>query len=372
MLTSFGNIGILNSQHYTCQRLEAPDIPEASDATIPQLTTESTMQLPIGAFSALSEMMQGNLKSVEMLILTVLGYRSNWDSGRTWKSSLRKLAELTGISVRYLRDTLSGLMTNGWISVLSVGTNTGSRYEITHHNCSKDDVPTDKHGNALKFAIPHGTNGILERLFCGDICWKCAIIWIVMKLRSDWQTGITHRLSIKKLQNWVGMSPQTVVNCIKELTKAGLIKRISKRHEASVFQLYPKPDQKPKPVYRKPKPKKDQTVGDKQMRADGDYRYSFNELWRINVESGQIQRRKSRRFGIWRNTSEHERHTQMPKSMKSDFDKAYYFYQRLKVELGVTDTAQCVTDTAQSVTHTAQQVLPSLFACSDSKGSQTG
>ena len=80
-------------------------------------------------------------------------------------------------------------------------------------------------------------------------------------------------------------------------------------------------------------------------------------------------RRKSRRFGIWRNTSEHERHTQMPKSMKSDFDKAYDFYQTLKVELGVTDTAQRVTDTAQSVTHTAQQVLPSLFAGSGSKGS---
>ncbi|MYB66018.1 hypothetical protein F4X73_15110 [Candidatus Poribacteria bacterium] len=362
-------LGILNAVPVSCHNLEAPELVESTEYNIPHPTVETTMQLPYGFSSALSELLSGEMCSIDFLLLCVFNYRSTYDTGKTWRTGLRLLSELTDVSVRYIRERLSDLKDKGWLFVLSVGINTGSIYEVVHHNCDRDEVPTDKNGNPLKFAIPRGVGGILERLFSGDISWKSAVVWIVMKYRSDWQTGITNSLSIDKIRKWVGMSPQTVVNCIKELTKAGLVKRLSKKHEAGVYQLYPKPDGKPKPVFRKRKVKKVRTPEDKEMRADGDWRYSFNELWRVNVETNQIQRRKSRRFGIWRNTSEHERYTQMPKSMRDAFEKAYEYYHQIKRELGVTDSTHSVTHTAQGVTHTAHDVLEREVGGNGSKGS---
>ena len=244
---------------------------------------------------------------------------------------------------------------------------------MTHHNCSYEDIPTDKNGNQLKCAIPQGKGGILERLFNGDISWKAALIWILLKLHSNWKTGITLSLSIETIRQWVRMSPQTVSNCIKELQEAGLLKRLSKKNETGKYQLYPKPNAKPKPVYRKRKPK-GQKRDTRDMKIDGQWRLSFNELWRVNVETCDIQTRKSRKKGLWRDLSLGDT---IPKAIQRDFDLCTQAYHNLQTELrdeiseskGVTDTAQSVTDTAQSVTHTAQGIFSTLFAGSNSKGS---
>jgi len=360
--SSCSDPGIIKSNH-TCQQLEAPELPEPTEADIPQVKAVSTFQLPFGASSAITELRLGNLKSIEAFILTVLNYRSNWVSGKTWKSSLRKLSELTGVSVRYIRKTIANLIESGWVSVLSIGTNTGSQYQVKHHNCRRSEIPTDKHGNPLKFAVPQGKGGILERLFDGDISWKSALIWIILKAHSDWKTGITRSISINMLRAWVGMSPQTVSDCLTELAKAGLLKRLSKNREKGVYQLYPKPDGKLKPVYRreKCKPKKNET---RQMRIDGDWRLSFNELWRINVETGTIQTRKSRKQGLWRGLTLGD---VIPKAIQEDFD--FCVMVRRQVREAVTDTAHPVTDTAQGVTHTAPGLFTRLCESIASKGS---
>ena len=95
MLNPSLRVGILNASPVTCHYLEAPELPEPSDSNVPHVHAETPLQLPYGAFSALSEMMHGNLTAVETLILTVLGHHSNWDSGETWKTNLRKLSKLT-------------------------------------------------------------------------------------------------------------------------------------------------------------------------------------------------------------------------------------------------------------------------------------
>ena len=364
--------GLIGNTGTTCHQLEAPDIPEPHDPTIPQATAESTFQLPFGQSSALSELRLGNLKSVEALLLTVLNYRSNWDSGKTWKSSLRVLSNITGLSIRYIRDTLSSLTDTDWIQRIATGTNTGSRYRVTHHNCSYEDIPTDKNGNQLKCAIPQGKGGILERLFNGDISWKAALIWILLKLHSDWKTGITLSLSIETIRQWVRMSPQTVSNCIQELQQAGLLKRLSKKNETGKYQLYPKPNAKPKPVHRRRK-RKEQKRDNRDMKIDGNWRLSFNQLWRVNVETCEIQTRRSRGKGLWRNLTLGD---SIPKAIQRDFDLCTQAYHNLQTELqeeletdsSVTDTAQSVTDTAQSVTDTAQGIFSTLFQRSHSKG----
>lgn len=326
--SSLNQTGIINRTNYTCHQLEAPEIPEATNPHIPQQTTDSTFQLPIGDFSALSELRLGNMKAAETLLSTVLHYRSNWSTGKTWKSALRELSKLTGLSVRYIRKVLSDLMGKDWVERLSRGTNTGSTYHVKHYNCGRSMIPTDKNGNPLKIAIPQGKGGILERLFNGDISWKAALIWIILKLNSDWKTGITIAMSIEAIRKWAGMSPKTVSDCLKELAEAGLLKRISKPHEAGVYQLYPKPDDKPKPRFR---PKREKLPNsNRSLRIDGDWRWSFNGLWRINIETGNIQTRKSTKTGLWRGLTLGDT---IPKPIQRDFDDLFQFAKNLRAGL---------------------------------------
>ena len=316
----------------------------------------------------MSQLRLGELSPAEAIISVVLHYRSNWVSGKTWRSSLRDLSKLTGISVRYLRDKLSDLMESGWLSYISKGVNVGSRYQLVHHNCERDDMPTDKNGRPLKCAIPRGKGGILERLFAGDICWKSALIWLMLKIHSNWKTGVTYSISIETLRKWVGMSPQTVLNCLGELTEAGLLKRLSGKHEQGQYQLYPKPNGKPKPVYR---PRREPTRhGNRSMRIDGDWRLSFNEKWRLNVETGDIQTRRSRRSGLWRDLTLGD---VIPKAIQADFDLSLMVNRQAKVgirdDFCVTDSAQRVTDAAQPITDNAQYLLFGAYGVNGNAGS---
>ena len=343
--------GIISSEYITCQHLEAPELPDTTAELTPELEADSSFQFPFGAYSPLSDLQLGRLSSVETLLLSVLNYRSNWDSGKTWQTSLRKLSRLTGISVRYVRDTLAKLFAKEWVSSISIGINTGSRYQITHHNCSIAETPTDRDGNPLKFAIPRGESGILEQLFNGKISWKAALIWIVLKVNSDFRTGITEAISIRKLRNWVSMGTQTICDCLKELKGAGLLKRLNRKHEAGIYKLYPKPSSKPKPkrkAKRKPRHK------DRNMRAEGPWRYSYNELWRINVETESIEHRESRTKGLWKSVSDYTRVQVMPKAIREDFKLCLEVTRQLREKLGVTDSTQRVTDSTQRVTDSAQ------------------
>lgn len=339
-----------------CHQLEAPELNVEIDGNgTAREKCESTFQLPIGEHSALSALRLGELSPAEAIISVVLHYRSNWISGKSWRSALRELSKLIGISVRYLRDKLSDLMANDWLSYISKGVNVGSRYQLVHHNCDSSEVPTDKNGRPLKCAIPRGKGGILERLFAGDICWKSALIWLMLKIHSDWKSGVTHNISIETLRKWVGMSPQTVLDCLKELTEAGLLERLSSKQEQGQYQLYPKPNGNPKPVYR---PQREKTADGRSMRIDGDWRLSLNEKWRVNVETGEIQTRPSRRHGLWRELS---LGAVLPAAIKEAFDLSLLVNRQAKDGIrepsSVTDTAQGVTDTAQSVTDTAQYHL---------------
>ena len=234
--------GILSSVAADCHTLEAPELDLSDETDTPlsvfQSKCESTHQVPCGEFSALSELRKGNLRAVEAFTSLLLNYRSNWVSGKTWRTSLRELSRLTGLSMRYIRDTLSDLIADDWVSYISKGTNTGSRYQLVHHNCDRDEVPTDKNGRPLKFAVPQGKGGIFERLFAGDICWKCVIIWIMLKFHSCWKTGQTFQISIKTLSKWCRMSPQTVCDCLKKLTQAGLLGSVDIWHPRQSLQHF--------------------------------------------------------------------------------------------------------------------------------------
>lgn len=332
--------GIIRSEYYPSSLPIQP--PE--DYTI---TQESTLQLPFGDFSILSELKNGEVKPIVAMTTLALCYRSNWSTGITWRTSTRGLASLLDVSHRYVRDAI--IQATGWITrKTSPRGNVAGNFSITHHNCDSSEIPTDTHGIPLSFAVPRGESGIFEMLFSGKISWKAALAWLLLKLDSDWTTGITNAISMSTLAKWLGFGKATVIRIIKELGKAGLLKRLSKPHEASVFQLIPKP-YKTRKERKLPKPKRNRY--DRQMKSEGIYCYSFNELYRLNRETGDIEHRPRKNRGEWKKISDHHRAVKMPRAIREDFDRILTVIQSV---MGGSDTAQVGSDTAQSSSDTAR------------------
>ena len=294
---------------------------------------ESTVQLPFGEFSILSELKAGRVSPIEAMVTLVLCYRSNWDSGLTWRSSSRKIADLMHISQRYVREALERAAK--WIERKTRPKgNVAGTFRVVHHRCEPAMVPMDKDDRPKSFAVPRGKGGIFERLFAGDIDWKAALVWLVLKLHSDWATGVTDPLSMATLAKWTGFSKKTVCDAIRTLRDAGMLERLSKRWERSVFQLYPKPYKNRaarRKVKRKPAKKRE-------MRAEGVWRYSLNELYRLNVETAETEKRAVKGRGKWQPLKDRDRHL-MPKVIQAAFSQTLEAVQSLGKFLGGSDSA---------------------------------
>ena len=287
---------------------------------------ESTLQLPFGEYSIFSDLQANRISPIEAMVALVLCYRSTWSTGLTWPTSSRALAKCLHISHRYVRDTL--LKATDWIhrKRLPKGNSAGT-FQITHHLCDPELVPLDKDERPLSFAVPRGAGGVFERLFAGDIDWKAALVWLMLKLHSDWTTGITDKNRMATLAKWVGFSKQRVCAAIKTLREAGMLKRLSEKWEGSVFQLYPKPYEKR--AVRKREKRQAEKSKSREMRADGEWRYSFNELYRLNVETAEIQTRQVKNRGHWRPLTDRERH-RMPKAIHTAFEQTLEAVRNLR------------------------------------------
>ena len=329
MKNLLSHFGIIRS---TPSTIHPPEVSEVSEQ-------ESTLQLPFGNDSVLSELFLSKISPIQAILYLSLNYRSNWSTGHTWRSSHKQLSELLGVSESYVRQTIQSM--SDWIRVRTASRgNVAATYTITHHNCAASEVPTDKDGEPSSFAIPRGSNGILEKMFAGVITWQEALIWIILKLRSDWVTGITDAMNMETLSKLVRMGKSTVCKAIGSLVDNGLLKRLSKIYECSVFQLIPKPYKERK----KRKRKRRSPV--RQMRREGDYCYSLNELYRVNVETGKIEHRAALDKGIWQGISDYHRASEMPKVILEDFDKVRTAYFELKSNLGSSDSADSSSDSA--------------------------
>ena len=299
--------------------VEAPDSAEDSRPACFVETQEDTMQVPFSTFSMLDALMDGTEKAFDAAIYQCYNAFSHWDFGISHSKSIREIANLFSVSHQYVQQALSHLTDKKWMTRLS-GKHKISKFELVHHLCDKEDVPLDRDSRPSKCAMPRGKGGLFERLAAGDIHWKSVVIWMVLKVKSDFATGITKPISIKTLCKWTGFGTTTVCDCIKELEEAGMLEKLERRpQEAQAYQLYPKPY----PKRRERTPEAVRTW--RNMRVQGDWRYSFNEEWRINVETLDIQYRPDRKQ-TFRNASEYEKSQVMPKRLRDDFDKIIYFH----------------------------------------------
>ena len=166
--------------------------------------------------------MAGRASPIEAMVALVLCYRSNWSTGLTWRTSSRQLAELLDISKRYVRSVLEKAAK--WIERRTrPNGNVAGTFCVRHHRCEPAMVPMDRDDRPKSFAVPRGKGGVFERLFAGDIDWKAALVWLILKLHSDWATGITDKMSMATLAKWVGFGKRTVCDAIKALRDAGTV-----------------------------------------------------------------------------------------------------------------------------------------------------
>ena len=313
---------------------------------------ESTLQLPFGEFSIFSDLKANRVSPLEAMVTLTLCYRSNWSTGLTWRTSSRQLSDLIHLSHRYIRDALS--KATQWIQRKRAPKgNTAGTFEIKHHRCDPALVPMDKDDRPLSFAVPRGEGGIFERLFAGDIDWKVTLVWLMLKLHSDWLTGITDKISMETLAKWTGFGKKTVCDAIKTLADAGMLQRLSEKWECSQFQLYPKP-YKNRATRRRAK-RQAEKPQHRDMRAEGEWRYSFNEKYRLNVDTAEIQTRQVKNRGNWQAIKDRDRH-RMPKAICEAFNQTLGATQAI---LGSSENAHTGSHSAPSSAHNAHRTFES-------------
>ena len=303
--------------------------PLGSTYPIPYEFEADTMQVPRGQYSVLSELAKGNLTNAEAMIYLCLNHGSTWNSGSTWCMSGHYLSNLlgTGMSRIYVQRILAKLTDKGWIETIDKDNPSGYQYQIRHHLCDWEDVPVNRDGKPLKFAVPRGPGGPIERCMERDISWKAALVWIVLKHRSNWKAredtaGQTEKATLLELSKRCRMKNAGFQKIIAELTQAGMLERLSPKSQPAIFQLYPKPapksDQPSKP---KREPIRLEWAGGRELKTDGEYWYSDNHQYRCSREYPHDIEGK-RRGGTWKRVSEYHKNQVMYSSILRDFEAA--------------------------------------------------
>ena len=187
----------------------------------------------------------------------------------------------------------------------------------------------DKDGSPLSFAVPRGAGGVFERLFAGDIDWKAALVWLMLKLHSDWTTGITDKNCMATLAKWVGFSKQNRLRplsklygrrgCLNVYRKNGSVRCSSciPSHIRSGLSVNAKSGRQ-----RSPNPER---CG---LTANGGI-LLMNVVSGLNVGTAEIQTRQAKNRGHWRPLTDRERH-RMPKAIHTAFEQTLEAVRNLR------------------------------------------
>ena len=91
------------------------------------------------------------------------------------------------------------------------------------------------------------------------------------------------------------------------------------------------------------------------MRAEGEWRYSFNEKYRLNVNTAEIQTRQVKNRGNWQPIKDRDRH-RMPKAICEAFNQTLGAIQTI---LGSSENAHTGSHSAPSSAHNAHRTFES-------------
>ena len=268
---------------------------------------ETTHQVPKGPGSLFAELEAKNLCPFDATVLLTLNYFSDRKKGLSKYISIRDLSRWTQTGVGRVMHSIKRL-SFGWIE--KKGNRRTHRYQQTYHQPTNIDAPTDFLADDevpvedKKFALPYGDNAPIARMVRGEISWQACLVWCVLKLHSDFKTGISDPLTILELAKKTRMSTATLTKVIAELIRAGLLERLTPKHEASIFQLYPKPNPK------KRKSKKTQTAS---------HWVSANRKYRCCRQTFNIEKKVWGKRNKWKAITDKAR-AEMPKPIAEYFE----------------------------------------------------
>lgn len=263
---------------------------------------ETTCQVPCGPYSIIDALENKEVTQAECFALLVFNKDSNWDTGQSRGLSYTNLQKQTGMARPSVIAIVKSLIEKGWLeknarnTTEKHGQNTPNTYRVIHHQCEPHKAPRDSDGRPKKCAVPCGQGSPFQMVADGMITWKAALYWIRSKIESDWQTGVIE-MTIEQARKFTGMTTQTICNIRKKLEQVGLVEKISAPFRAFACILFPKPYEKRRKRRRLPNPKG--------MRFDGEFSYSFNELWRVSHKDGHIET-KMEGTSKWRHANEFE------------------------------------------------------------------
>ncbi|MXV82337.1 hypothetical protein F4Z98_03105 [Candidatus Poribacteria bacterium] len=238
-------------------------------------TQLSTMQVPCGDHSIFDALEQGKVSVGEVGVYLAINKRSNWESGQSHGISYSTLRDDTGIPRSTVLKYVKSLVDDGWLEKNVRGGNQPNTYKVIHHKCPPLETPQDKDGLPKKCAMPAGEGSPYELMRARKIDLKSFVAWCVAKIHSDWTSGLV-AFTIRQAQKALHIATQTICDIRRTWQETGLAEQV----EGRTLQLLPKPYEKRR-TRRRENPK--------MMRCDGDFYFSFNERWRVNRHTGQIQ-----------------------------------------------------------------------------------
>ena len=253
----------------------------------------STQQVPIGPHSIFDP--PEELTEFERACYLVLNENSNWDTGITHALSYTRLANLLNVKHRsQVIRAIRSLINKGWVSVETQRKiDKANVYKLTHHKCEPEDVPLDADNRPQKCAVPRGEGSASRLVAEGKLDWRPMVQWFVQKVNSDWITGIV-KMTVREAGNLLNFSFQTICDNVQKLVDCSLLERLSKKTQASVFQLYPKP-------YPDRRKRAEYMWDHKPLPLIKDWYYSYNKRWRFHRETLILQMEDE--AGMWRDTS---------------------------------------------------------------------
>jgi hypothetical protein len=259
---------------------------------------ESTCQVPVGEHSIWSALRNREIPVGAAAVYLVLNMNSNWSTGWTRHLGYVRIGQLMGGSMPHSTIVyyVQLLEARGWIIEKKVhGNKKGNTYRLVHHNCDPLDAPRDKDGLPKKCAMPIGAGSVYEKLENGEISYQAFVYWHLLKMLSCWTSGVVS-LTYAQTQEWLRIGSATISKIKKEIERTGLCQRLSSRFQAFMCQLFPKPY---------PKRRRRRHENPKSMKLIDGFYYSFNEIWRVSRETGQIQTREPA-SNRWRHANEKE------------------------------------------------------------------
>lgn len=268
-------------------------------------------KLAIGHGSAL-DMLERGIYNVSMTAMSILLWMNAKESNETGRITYTEIANVIKRGV----STISRWFEAIGAIPLSDQNHRSRNYVVASHYVDEgEEIPVDKRGNAKRCYVPSAVKNAFEDGKISDVAF---VVRCWLQRESHWTRDSNYGLSRPIRQTEIAkacrINPQRAGEALKELTKAGLIERLTAKNQIGVYQMLPKlePVKKPEKTLN--------TEKTKEGHHTAKHTYSDNRQYRMNRITGDIEKRRGKRK--WTAVRDREFHL-IPKAILTFFNTLF-------------------------------------------------